>query len=222
MYSFLYPENVMLIEYYFVMTNRLFQLFRDMQEQGIQPDVGVYNSLINGCATAGDIDKALQTLELMRSEGIEPTVITYTSLVQACSMVGGREAIEKGEEIFEAMQQRTNHFSSYVPPNQLTYEQVIYLHLNSGTDRMNTTRINELFRDMMSQHYLVDIPILRSCMKASMAINNIELARVTIEAFAKQQSESDIYNACVNTANEVCRKFGWGSIASFEMLFNLS
>jgi pentatricopeptide repeat protein len=36
---------------------------------------------------AGDLEKALETMETMRLEGIEPDVITYTSLIKACSLV---------------------------------------------------------------------------------------------------------------------------------------
>lgn len=152
---------------------------------------------------AGDLEKALETMETMRYEGIEPDVITYTSLIKACSLVtvvdpnynnnvntgssysssynnhkndndndgmdsnkneaddnidnninnnnqkifknkilenskayqfkpqtyrlkplliSGKNPVLLADDLFLEMQQRDNHFSSYIAPNQLTYE----------------------------------------------------------------------------------------------------
>ncbi|KAJ1443930.1 hypothetical protein B484DRAFT_389230, partial [Ochromonadaceae sp. CCMP2298] len=54
----------------------------------------------------------------MQLQGLEPDVITYTSLIKACAFVGSIDSTHIAEEIFSAMQQRTNHFSSFVGPNQ--------------------------------------------------------------------------------------------------------
>lgn len=157
---------------------------------------------------AGDLEKALETMETMRLEGIEPDVITYTSLIKACSLVttldpynhnnnkssrnnndddnddngsdnddddvddnsndrmdanknkaddyiddnnnnnnnhniitnsktnslkpqtyrfkplliSGKNPVHLADDLFLEMQQRDNHFSCYIAPNQLTYE----------------------------------------------------------------------------------------------------
>lgn len=146
---------------------------------------------------AGDLEKALETMETMRLEGIEPDVITYTSLIKACSLVtvidplynhnnnsnssssnssynidddddeddnsdnsndgmdnnnnhkihndkiiensktdrlkpqtyrfkpmliSGKNPVILADDLFLEMQQRDNHFSNYIAPNQLTYE----------------------------------------------------------------------------------------------------
>ena len=150
---------------------------------------------------AGDLEKALETMETMRLEGIEPDVITYTSLIKACSIVttvdpynhnnnkssknnndddnddngsdrmdanknkaddniddnnnndcnnnnnhhniitnsktnrlkpktyrfkplliSGKNPVQLADDLFLEMQQRDNHFSCYIAPNQLTYE----------------------------------------------------------------------------------------------------
>ena len=157
---------------------------------------------------AGDLEKALETMETMRLEGIEPDVITYTSLIKACSLVtsvdpykhnnnksnrnnndddnddngsdvnddvddrtdanknkaddtiddnnnndynnnnnqhniitnsktnrlkpqtyrfkplliSGKNPVQLADDLFLEMQQRDNHFSCYIAPNQLTYE----------------------------------------------------------------------------------------------------
>jgi len=109
---------------------------------GIEADAAIYNTLINACAGAGDLDKvvaayvnasvlshtcniflcmkkALDTVRAMQEDGIAPDVITYTSLIKACAIQGGEEAAGIAESLFLGMQQRTNHFSSYVEPNEL-------------------------------------------------------------------------------------------------------
>ena len=80
-----------------------------MKSHWAQPDAAVYNTLINACAGAGDIDRALETMQAMQDEGIPPDVITYTSLIKACSMNSGPHMVNLAEEIFEAMVVYCNH-----------------------------------------------------------------------------------------------------------------
>ena len=199
----------------------MFKSFYEMKERGMQADDAVYNSLINGCASVGALDRAMHTLELMRSDGIEPTVITYTSLIKGCSMSGGKDGVSKAEEIFEAMQQRTNHFSSYVSPNQLTFEQLVYAHLNAG-EAVNTTRIHELFLMMGNLGFLVDVPIIKSCLKVALLIDDEALAKITIMALLKQNKNPYIYDDCIDFATEICQRFGWTNVYEFADIFKLN
>jgi pentatricopeptide repeat protein len=109
---------------------RLYLIFQEMKINGVEPDAAVYNTLINACAGAGDLEKALETVSAMQTEGISPNVITYTSLIKACGINGGAGAVQLAEEVFSAMQQRTNHFSSYVEPTMLTFQRLIQVSLH--------------------------------------------------------------------------------------------
>jgi pentatricopeptide repeat protein len=48
---------------------RLYLIFQEMKTAGVSPDEGVYNTLINACAGAGDLDKALESMEAMQVQG---------------------------------------------------------------------------------------------------------------------------------------------------------
>ena len=74
-----------------------------MKLYGAKIDTAVYNTLINACAGAGDVERALETLEAMQEEGIAPDVITYTSLIKACGNNEGIGMTNMAEEIFDAM-----------------------------------------------------------------------------------------------------------------------
>lgn len=131
-----------------------------MKIAGVQPDTAVYNTLINACAGSGEVDKALESLRSMRTEGLEPDIITYTSLIKACMIhlptimhrncdesaevkVSAIEStVALAEDLFSAMQQRTNHFSTYIAPNELTYQRLIQTHWTAVTLLINSSHSN--------------------------------------------------------------------------------
>ena len=76
----------------------------------------------------------------MQEDGIEPDIITYTSLIKACAIQGTVESSEIADSLFQSMQQRTNHFSSYIDPNELTVSRLMQAHLAAE----NPTRVLEL------------------------------------------------------------------------------
>jgi len=113
-----------------------------MKGSGVQPDIVAYNMLINAAAGAGALDNVLETVETMQREGISPDVITYTSIIKAAGIRGGQGMVTLAEEIFATMQQRTNHFSSYVEPSLLTFERLIQTHLRARSTVISNTHAN--------------------------------------------------------------------------------
>jgi pentatricopeptide repeat protein len=146
---------------------RLYLLFREMKVRGVAPDAAVYNTLINACASAGDVEKAFEAMAAMQAEGIAPNVITYTSLIKACGINGGEGAVALAEDVFSAMQQRTNHFSTYVEPTELTFQRLIQAHLRAGATKEDTVRVWELWRDLISRGLKPGIAVCRSCVRAA-------------------------------------------------------
>jgi leucine-rich PPR motif-containing protein len=109
---------------------RVFLAFHEMKAQGIQPDLPAYNALIHSCAKAGDLQRAMQVLdEMVNEQGIEPDVITYTSLIKAA---GNAAQVDIAEDIFAAMQQRTNHFSNFCEPTERTYSHIMAANVLAG------------------------------------------------------------------------------------------
>ena len=86
----------------------------------------------------------------MQEDGVEPDVITYTSLIKACAIQSGSEAlavatssagrgpiagggaVDIAESFFHAMQQRTNHFSTYVAPTERTFSRLMQANALAG------------------------------------------------------------------------------------------
>jgi pentatricopeptide repeat protein len=134
---------------------RLYLIFQEMKIAGIQADTAIYNTLINACASAGDVDRAVYTVQLMQEDGISPDVITYTSLIKGCAILGGDSAASIAEGFFQAMQQRTNHFSSYIEPTELTYSRLMQANLAATPTR--TGRVWELFKLMRMRNILPGI-----------------------------------------------------------------
>ena len=134
---------------------RLYLIFQEMKIAGIQADTAIYNTLINACASAGDLERAVYTVQLMQEDGISPDVITYTSLIKGCAIAGGDQSATLAEGFFQAMQQRTNHFSNYIEPTELTYSRLMQANLaavmcgeNRTVDFSRTKRVWELFNLM--------------------------------------------------------------------------
>ena len=104
---------------------------------------------------------------------------------------GGQDTLELAEEIFAAMQQRTNHFSSYVEPTELTFQRLILAHMRGSwtttsdstavTHTVNTKRIWQLIDDMKFRNIPISIPIYRYMVRAALLDNNMTKALSIIE-----------------------------------------
>lgn len=80
--------------------SRVFAVFRQMVDAGVPPDVATFNVLLGACAVAGDVPRALRTLQTLRAAGHVPDVITYTSLIKAYGKAG---LVDGAEAVFAAM-----------------------------------------------------------------------------------------------------------------------
>ena len=67
-----------------LMVKRALQLFVEMQQKGLQPDVITYTAVITACAKGGMAKRALQLFDAMRHHGLQPNVITYNAVISAC------------------------------------------------------------------------------------------------------------------------------------------
>jgi pentatricopeptide repeat protein len=61
---------------------KAYQIIKDMQRQNIEPDVEMYNLLIDAWAQKGSVKRASQIVAEMKREGIFPNEWTLSSLVR--------------------------------------------------------------------------------------------------------------------------------------------
>jgi len=189
---------------------RLYLVFQDMRISGAQPDTSTYNTLINSCASAGDIERALETVQAMQDEGVSPDVITYTSLIKACSIKGGVDSLRLAEETFSSMQQRTNHFSTYIKPTEYTYLRLMQTHLVSLSHEGSIDRIWALMNELININGQYDptqgisVYIWRTCVFAALLEKDIKKAlaflvviRETTPEGYDSASWSAVEKACV-------------------------
>ncbi len=53
-----------------------------MEQQGIQADEVLYNSLLDGCCKANEVEMALKVYENMQALQIKPSNVTYSILIK--------------------------------------------------------------------------------------------------------------------------------------------
>jgi pentatricopeptide repeat protein len=157
-------------------------VIQEMRAAGVHADAATYNTLINACASVGDLEKALETVQAMQDDGIAPDVITYTSLMKACSVNGGNGTVTLAEELFAQMQQQTNHFSSYVEPTELTFQWLMQAHLRATEGQVNSRRVFGLLDDMLRRGLRPGVNNYRSCVRAAAAEGDTDrcLAMLTV------------------------------------------
>jgi len=79
------------------------EIFNQMLEHDIKPDVVTYGILINGYAKAGKIPKAQDAFDQLINAGLSPEIKQYTALINAYSRKGQTEGAQK---IFDQMIQQ--------------------------------------------------------------------------------------------------------------------
>lgn len=192
---------------------RLYLVFQEMRASGVQPDTAAYNTLINACASGGDIERALEAVKAMQSEGVKLDAITYTSLIKACGINGGPGTIALAEELFEAMQQRTNHFSSYTEPTELTFQRLMQAHLRGDASVgskekkvINTKRVWSLMENLLQRGLKPGVSICRSCIRAAchdgdakMALELLQVLRTTTRVKYDYVSWEQVARLCSKT-----------------------
>ena len=137
-------------------------------------------------------------------------VITYTSLIKACGITLGPKAVAAAEEIFETMQQRTNHFSTYTEPNEITFKYLIQVHVeaikyDNDNDHkvMNTKRIWTLFDDIFNRGMIPSMSTLKYCMQAALNTNDAEKALKIIDTTkAKKKYDNYLWSSAANILNK--------------------
>ncbi|KAL9414703.1 hypothetical protein AB3S75_043042 [Citrus x aurantiifolia] len=59
----------------------MFEVFHEMVNAGIEPNVHTYGALIDGCAKSGQVAKAFGAYGIMRSKNVKPDRVVFNALI---------------------------------------------------------------------------------------------------------------------------------------------
>merc|ERR1719440_2082606 len=66
-----------------------------MENAKVEPNVVVYNAVLDACAKASECELAQQIFRKMRAGGISPNVVTYASLAKPYAHQGNWQQVER-------------------------------------------------------------------------------------------------------------------------------
>merc|ERR1719399_217643 len=94
-------------------TERLFVVYAEIRDQGVQANTITYNTMIDACARCGAMDRVPQLLADMKSANISPDQITYGTLVKGHCLSG---SVDQAFEILAEMRTSNEH-----KPDEILY-----------------------------------------------------------------------------------------------------
>merc|ERR1719313_495365 len=87
-------------------TERLFAVYAEIRDQGVQANTITYNTMIDACARCGAMDRVPQLLVDMKAADISPDQITYGTLVKGHCLSG---SVDQAFEILAEMRASGKH-----------------------------------------------------------------------------------------------------------------
>jgi pentatricopeptide repeat protein len=94
-------------------TERLFAVYAEIRDQGVQANTITYNTMIDACARCGAMDRVPQLLADMKAANISPDQITYGTLVKGHCLSG---SVDQAFEILAEMRAGGKH-----KPDEILY-----------------------------------------------------------------------------------------------------
>merc|ERR1719335_1759249 len=94
-------------------TERLFAVYAEIRDQGVQANTITYNTMIDACARCGAMDRVPQLLADMKAADLSPDQITYGTLVKGHCLSG---SVDQAFEILAEMRTVGKH-----KPDEILY-----------------------------------------------------------------------------------------------------
>lgn len=143
--------------------------FDDMILYGIQPDIQIYNSLLNAYSKAGEIDKAVNLFnQIIHNGTIKPTVVTFNTQIDCYARNG---IISSVNDVFVIMRKHG------IKPNIRTFSSLIHAYCEGG----QVYSAIEIMKTMEKQNIVVSSVTYSIVLHALGRIGNLELAFDMIE-----------------------------------------
>ena len=138
-----------------------------------------------------------------------PDAITYTCIIKACAVAG--EPV-RADQIYAEMQQKSNHFSTFIPPSEYTYKHLMSAHASARNPR----RVLELFEEMgerglapTHQHYLLALEAVTQLPQLPLSID-----RATQLYTSMRESGYRLDTKTLLALDQMCKLHGRCDLAS--------
>ncbi|CAM8981337.1 unnamed protein product [Rhodiola kirilowii] len=115
--------------------DRMFEVFHEMVNIKVEPNVNTYGALIDGCARAGQVPKAFGAYGIMRSKNVKPDRVVFNALITACGRSG---AVDRAFDVLAEMGAE----NIPVEPDHVTVGALIKACANAG----QLDRAREVYR----------------------------------------------------------------------------
>lgn len=125
---------------------RLLDTIRD--DEGLQPSLITYGSLMTACERVGNVDAASKVFQLMRDDGIEPNEIIYGAAISCCRKAGQAE---------RAMLLLQKMIRQKLQPNVVVFNTVLVAQAEGRTEH-DIQRAILVYKILNSKHYTAASP----------------------------------------------------------------
>jgi len=97
--------------------HRVWTLYQEMREEGLQFSIVTYNALVDACARCSEMARVPAIMEEMASQDIKPNVITYSTIIKGyCN----EARLEEAFKLFDEMNRTPN-----LRPDEFTYNTLL-------------------------------------------------------------------------------------------------
>jgi pentatricopeptide repeat protein len=117
--------------------DKAMEIYEDMRESKVQPNLATFNALIDVCARHGNVEKGGQLFRDMCALGVTPDLITYSTVIKGYCVVGD---LEQALMLFTLMRKRG------VMPDAVLFNSI----LDGAARKQMTSLVEQVFNDMES------------------------------------------------------------------------
>ncbi|GAB2225075.1 hypothetical protein Droror1_Dr00005860 [Drosera rotundifolia] len=80
--------------------DQMFEVFNEMVNSGVVPNLHTYGALIDGCAKSGQVAKAFGAYGILKSKNLKPDRVVFNALITACGQSG---AVDRAFDVLAEM-----------------------------------------------------------------------------------------------------------------------
>jgi pentatricopeptide repeat protein len=117
--------------------DKALEIYEDMRESKVQPNLATFNALIDVCARNGAVEKSGQLFRDMCMLGVTPDLITYSTVIKGYCVQGD---LEQAIQLFTLMRKRG------VMPDAVLFNSI----LDGAARKQMTSLVEQVFTDMES------------------------------------------------------------------------